>query len=160
MSEEFNFKNSGKSYDSVVSEQAYSNKNKSPTPIGIKTPLEPGVLNNENLFKMHFNIEDQIEDNFKNLLLTRKGERLNSDFGTNLKEIFSFKDEGDIQSTAMEEVRIAVEKYLPVINLLDFTISEENRGANDEIIYLLQIRYNISGINNNKTMTLRLKTSG
>jgi phage baseplate assembly protein W len=160
MSEEFNFKNSGKSYNSVVSEQAYSNKNKSPTPIGIKTPLEPGVLNNENLFKMHFSIEDQIEDNFKNLLLTRKGERLNSDFGTNLKEIFSFKDEGDIQSTAMEEVRIAVEKYLPVINLLDFAISEENRGTNDEMIYLLQIRYNISGINNNKTMTLKLKTSG
>lgn len=160
MSEEFSFKNSGKSYKSAVEESGYLNKSQVSVPIGIKTPLEPGTLNNENLFKMHFNLEDQIEDNFKNLLLTKKGERLNSDFGTNLKEIFSLKDKESIQSIAMEEVRIAVEKYLSVIELIDFTISEEERGSNDEIIYLLVIRYGIPGINNNKTITLRLKTSG
>tara|TARA_Y100000592_G_scaffold98656_1_gene172325 strand:- start:141 stop:626 length:486 start_codon:yes stop_codon:yes gene_type:complete len=161
MSEEYNYKNSGKSYNDAVKESNYANKRQNINlPLGIKTPLEPGLLNNENLFKMHFNIEDQIEDNLKNLLLTRKGERLNSDFGTNLKEIFSLRSKGDVQATAMEEIKIAVNKFIPSINLIDFTISEESRGSDDELVYLLIIKYSISGISNNKSMTLKLKTSG
>ena len=64
MSEEYSYKNSGKDYKKVLKEQNYSNKTKNfSLPLGIKTPLEPGSLNNENLFKMHFSLEDQIEDN-------------------------------------------------------------------------------------------------
>tara|TARA_Y100000592_G_scaffold98655_1_gene172323 strand:- start:141 stop:626 length:486 start_codon:yes stop_codon:yes gene_type:complete len=161
MSEEYSYKNSGKDYKKVLKEQSYSNKTKNfNLPLGIKTPLESGTLNNENLFKMHFNLEDQIEDNFKNLLLTKKGERLNSDFGTNLKEIFSLKSKGNVKSAAMEEIRASVEKFIPLIKLIDFTILEEPKGSDDELIYLLNIKYSIPDINNNKSIIIKLKTSG
>ena len=44
-------------------------------PIGIKTPLSLGQ-DADGIFSMHFKLEDQIQDNFRNLLLTNNGERL------------------------------------------------------------------------------------
>ena len=38
-------------------------------PIGIKTPLERGSSYGETLFKMHFDITEQIQDNLKNLIM-------------------------------------------------------------------------------------------
>ena len=161
MSKEYKFKSSGKLYKQAVQEALFFKKiKKEKIPIGIKTPLESGVLNNENLFKMNFKVEDQIEDNFKNLLLTRKGEKLGSSFGTNLREIFSLKNKENIKEIAIEEIRNAVELYLPDIILINSEISEKNNGKDLEILYKLVINYRISGIDNTKSITIELETSG
>tara|TARA_Y100001937_G_scaffold114971_1_gene165294 strand:+ start:165 stop:650 length:486 start_codon:yes stop_codon:yes gene_type:complete len=161
MSKEYKFKSVGKKYEEAVKESNYSDRLSSKnSPIGIRTPLESGVLNNENLFKMNFTLEDQIEDNFKNLLLTRRGEKLGSNFGTSLREIFSLKSSEDIQEIAMSEISRSIEQYLPVINLIDSTMNEIKNGVEDELIYDLTIKYRIIGNNKVKSITVKLDTSG
>ena len=98
-------------------------------PIGIKTPLEKGTVKNETLFKMHFNIVDQIKDNLKNLIMTQKGERLGyPDFGTNLRAIYSntslAENEDLVADYASQDIKKAVEKYMPNLNLVDFYSKE------------------------------------
>ena len=96
-------------------------KNKSP--IGIKTPLEKGSGFGETLFKMHFDIADQIQDNLKNLIMTQKGERLGfPDYGTNLRKIYSNTSLPieQVVELATQEIKNVVEKYMPSLNLLQF----------------------------------------
>lgn len=93
------------------------------TPIGIKTPLEKGNNHGETLFKMHFNISDQIKDNLKNLIMTQKGERLGfPDYGTNLRSIYSNTSltEDQIADMATNEISNTVSKYMPNIRLEQF----------------------------------------
>lgn len=93
------------------------------SPIGIKTPLELGSSNNETLFKMHYDIVDQLNDNLKNLILTQKGERLGfPDFGTNLQTIYSntLLTEDEISNILVSEISSTVSKYLPSLRLDNF----------------------------------------
>jgi phage baseplate assembly protein W len=88
-------------------------------PIGIKTPLEIGQENGDSLFKMHYKLENQIADNLKNLILTRKGERIGFyDFGTDIHKTYSAElSENDLTDFVMKEISAAVSKYMPAINL-------------------------------------------
>ena len=162
MSGEFQFKNSGKSVSKEIEDINFANTiNISNLPFGIKTPVDKGILNKESLFKMNFNIEDQIEDNLKNLLLTRRGERLCfSDIGTDLKKIYSLKNKEDIEEIAMKEIQITVNKYMPFINLINFTSVEEKSNSDSEVIFKLTLDYSISGLSDQKrSITLNLTTS-
>ena len=91
-------------------------------PIGIKTPLQPGKRENESLFKMNFEIKSQLKDNLKNLLMTKKGEKLCfPDYGTNLFEIYSSNlSKDEIYDFAMNEINESVAKYMPSITLSKF----------------------------------------
>ena len=134
------------------------------TPIGIKTPLEKGRVNKgETLFRMHFDIVNQIEDNLKNLIMTQKGERLGfSDFGTSLRQIYSNNtlSEDEIVNIASAEIREAVNKYMPSINLLEFyssrvdNSSQKENAANINALNMLSTQnqgVNIDDIDINKT---------
>lgn len=117
----------------TISQTRKSGQNKARTiveqkfPIGIKTPLEPGFRDNEDLFKMHFDVLEQIKDNLKNLILTQKGERLGfPDFGTDLGIIYSNTELTDdqISDIVMTQIQSAVNKYLPSIRLNNFYSSK------------------------------------
>ena len=114
------------------------------TPLGIKTPLEKGKSQNgESLFKMHYDIENQIVDNLRNLLMTQKGERIGfSDFGTRLKEIYSDTDltEDQVADSALIEIKNTVSKYMPSIELKQFY--SERASESDKL--------NMSNINANR----------
>ena len=106
------------------------------SPIGIKTPLEKGSGFGETLFKMHFDIENQIQDNLKNLIMTQKGERLGfSDFGTNLRAIYSNTslNEDQVADYAANEIKQTVSKYMPSISLTQFysEIADTDLRKND-----------------------------
>lgn len=138
-------------------------------PIGIKTPLEKGRETGETLFKMHFDIESQIKDNLKNLIMTQKGERLGfPDYGTSLRTIYSNTSIADqqIADYASEEIKKAVNKYLPNINLLQFyseiaDISESKLdAANNSAVDFIRTQQGVSmsdaaiEITNNKNNNL------
>ena len=116
----------GQSLRKIRERSAYTSKTLEipKKPIGIKTPLERGnVQNGESLFKMHFSIEDQVVDNLKNLIMTQKGERLGfTDYGTNLNKIYSDTSltEDEIADIASTEISNVVSKYMPSIRLSQF----------------------------------------
>lgn len=95
-------------------------------PIGIKTPLAKGTKIKDTLFEMHYEIVDQIKDNLKNLILTRKGERLGfADFGTNIHLVYSQDlNQDQISDFVMSEITSAVSKYMPALELENFYSKE------------------------------------
>lgn len=106
----------------VVSDRISFQEEFNSFPLGIKTPLEEGKKLNETLFKMNYEIEDQINDNLKNLLMTKKGEKLCfNDYGTKLFEIYSSdKSMDQIYNEAMNDISFVTAKYMPSISLVNY----------------------------------------
>lgn len=85
-------------------------------PIGFITPLRFGTQN-DGLFGMHFDIGNQIQDNFRNLLLTNHGERLGMfNFGANLRELTMEHGREAFDSEAITRIRDAINRHMPFIN--------------------------------------------
>ena len=93
-------------------------------PIGIATPMR--FSHTGGLFKMHFDLKDQINDNFKNLLMTNHGERLGaSDYGANLQELVFELGSEKIDKEAIRRIKSATKKYMPYLNLETFEAFRE-----------------------------------
>ncbi len=123
----YDFKSVGDIYDTVA-ENHYVPE---PIPIGIVTPLQLG--NGNNIYKMHYKLEEQIKDNLRNLVLTNKGERLGRyDFGANLMELATELGSEKADQQAMVRIKKAASKYLPFINLIGFA-TETDRFDNKEV---------------------------
>lgn len=111
-------------------------------PFGIKTPLR---IDDKNIFAMNYNVEDQIHDNLRNLLLTNWGERLGLyDFGANLRELTSeFTSIDSFDEEAISRIRSAVAKWMPFISLKNFS-SLVDRQENENIgILKITITYDV-----------------
>ena len=137
----FKFKSSGVKIDSPQIQSIRVE----PTPIGIKTPMELGT-DRSGIFAMHFNIGDQIADNFRNLLLTNKGDRLGrSDFGANLRVLVSeLSNSPDFESKAMSQISDAVQKYMPFIDLESFSAIPDQSNSNNSLAKVdIRIVYNV-----------------
>ena len=115
-------------------------------PIGIRTPLQLGT---DRLFRMNYNIQDQIKDNFRNLILTQKGERLgNPEFGTRLRKIqYSSGDPEETEIAMMSTIKSAASKYMPFIALQDFSVDqqEDTTGGSTGIL-ILRVTYSVPQI--------------
>lgn len=109
------FKNAGEKI-SAKKFQAIPNT----TPIGFKTPLRLGT-SHDGIFAMHLDLGDQIQDNFKNLLLTNHGERLGLyDFGANLRELSMEHGHDTFDAQAIDRIKTTADKYMPFLNLRTF----------------------------------------
>tara|TARA_R110001592_G_scaffold213000_2_gene465665 strand:+ start:2995 stop:3405 length:411 start_codon:yes stop_codon:yes gene_type:complete len=84
--------------------------------IGIALPLKHDL---RGFFERTKTSLEQTKSNIKNLLLTRKGERLgNPTFGSDLFAVL-FEQEGDDLETKVEEaIRSAMSEYLPFVNIV------------------------------------------
>lgn len=125
-------------------------------PIGIKTPMQLGT--SEGILVMHTSLENQLHDNFKNLLLTNWGERLNLyDFGANLRPItteLSSEEEYDVE--AMARIQAAVTRWMPYITLSEFG-SEDTKTRNGVSVKKITIVYDIPALNvTNKALQIVL----
>ncbi len=117
----FSFKSAG----TLVSSRELSEPTIVAQPVGIKTPLEFTLgRNNEDFYKMHFKPEDQIKDNFRNLILTNFGERLGrANLGANLKDLlYDVTDLESLEAEAVRRITIAAGEYIPVIQIKDINI--------------------------------------
>jgi phage baseplate assembly protein W len=97
-------------------------------PIGIKTPLELSKKSQDSLFAMHYDVIKQVHDNLRNLLLTNPGERLGRhDYGAGLREMtLEMLSNDNFEHIVMMRIKKTVEKYMPFIDLDDFTIENIN----------------------------------
>ena len=95
--------------------------------IGLKLPLEQ---NRDGFFSRTKTSVEQSKYNIKNLLLTRKGERLgNPQFGSDLINVL-FEQEEDVESKIEESIRSSVSQFLPFVNIvkLDINFSESTKN--------------------------------
>jgi phage baseplate assembly protein W len=131
------FKSVGKTQQNVDNET----QEKSPIPFGIKTPLRIGAK--DGIFEMNYSLTDQFADNLRNLLLTNWGERLALyRYGANLRSlVFLPQDEFDNQ--AIERIREAVEKWMPFIDLENFS----SETISDTGSVKINVTYNIPALN-------------
>lgn len=95
-------------------------------------------------FQLNKTIEETVKQNFKNLILTVKGERImDPNFGVGLHSyLFENYTLGTVRDIREETISQAA-KYMPFINILDFKIAESNTNLNQFYIY---IRYSISSL--------------
>jgi len=96
-------------------------------------------------YKLNKTIQDAVKQNFKNLVLTIKGERImDPDFGVGIYSyLFENYNLGTINELK-QETYSQVRKYIPFINILDFTVAESTTNLNQYYIY---IKYSINSIN-------------
>ena len=100
-------------------------------PIGIKTPIR--YATDGGIFAMHFDMGDQVQDNFRNLLLTNHGERLGLyDFGADLRRLSMEHGHDAFDAEAIRSIKTAADKYMPFLNLRTFE-SRPTPGINGVI---------------------------
>jgi phage baseplate assembly protein W len=97
--------------------------------IGITLPIQIG----NTAFNQSFTTKQQVSSNIKNLLLTKRGERLlQPNFGSGLQELlFDFND--DRLAVKIEEVITeSITNWLPYVDIrqIDVTPSNENKDRN------------------------------
>jgi len=115
-------------------------------PIGIKTPVQ--FSNADGLFAMHTDPVKNIQDNFRNLLLTNHGERVGLyDFGANLRPLVFDLGKNDFDQEAIIRIKNAISKYMPFIEPLTFETFSDNSGERVLAKSGIRITYAIPRLN-------------
>lgn len=129
---QISFKNVGKTAESAFVEQLAAQR----TPIGPITPLRLAGSGTD-LFGMHYTLADTIHDDLKNLLLTNRGERLvHTNYGANLLSLASeYVDAESFDIEATQRIKAAVNKWMPFIELDDYTSNIKNDTVSIDISY-------------------------
>jgi len=145
------YKKSGNSLNDVYKRNENIRANNVPVPLGIATPLQ--LSTKDDLFKMHYNLENVIEDNLKNLIRTEPGERLCfPTFGTVLKNILTRTDIDNVDDLAMQEITRVINIYYPspLINLVSFTSFRDEIESEKSAVSVLRVEivYTIPVVSN------------
>jgi uncharacterized protein len=93
--------------------------------IGLSLPLQFG----NNTFTQTFQTSEQVKSNIKNLLLTKKGERiLQPEFGSGLQELLFEPSTTDFEGRIEDTINESIEQWLPYV-----TVEEIDIEATDEL---------------------------
>jgi phage baseplate assembly protein W len=122
-----------------------------PRPIGIRTPLRFG-REGEGIFSMHTSLISQIEDNFRNMILTNAGERLGLyNFGANLQPLMTeiINRNEDFEAEALERIRRTTSTYMPFIQLESFSSRPvfDGGGTSNVGRVQIEIRWGVPTLN-------------
>ena len=120
--------------------------------IGIKTPMRLGTETNEGILSMNFDLASQIQDNFRNLVLTNWGERLALyNYGANLGPLMTelstnlaLKD--SFENEAVTRIGDAVKLWMPFIQPKTFTSSLDQINNKNTAIINVTITYDIPAL--------------
>lgn len=88
--------------------------------IGITLPIQRGSTG---MFEQSTDIFQQVKSNFKNLILTKQGERLmQPTFGTNLHKILFENITENTKENARLNLLSAIERWMPFLELIEFSL--------------------------------------
>jgi len=111
--------------------------------VSVSLPLVYG--RQDGPFQLNKTIEEAVKQNFKNLVLTIKGERImDPNFGVGIHSYLFQNYTLATTQDLREETISQVKKYMPFINILDFKVTEANTNPNQFYIY---IKYSINSLN-------------
>lgn len=100
---------------------------------GITLPIQIG----NTAFKQAFTSYEQVKSNIKNLLLTKKLERImNPGFGSGLQELLFEQNDEVLISDIEEAINDAVEKWLPYVSIEDVNVRATNQQKDRNEIYV------------------------
>lgn len=124
--------------------------------IGISLPIQRG---NDGFFNQTFNTSDAIKTNIKNLLLTRKGERImQPNFGTNLWNILFENDTDDtpVADKIEKTIEMAIKFWLPFISIEQIEINKDTPTNRDKHIYNVSILFRANGLQDLDNVTFKI----
>ena len=124
---------------------------------GISPALPLDYTKEDGPYGLNKNIRDAVQQNFKNLLLTSKGERVMiPDFGVGLRSFLFRNFTPGLLEEIRAEINNQVASYLPFIEIteLDFITSDEQPDDIGLNQINLRIRYEILPINEADTLTI------
>ena len=87
----------------------------------------------ENTFEQSFQTKDQVKSNIKNLLLTKKGERiLQPQFGSGLQSLLFEQNVDDLEGRIEDTINESLEQWLPYVTAeeIDIESTDELRDNN------------------------------
>ena len=97
--------------------------------IGISLPIQ--ITNTA--FEQTFQTSEQVKSNIKNLLLTKKGERiLQPEFGSGLQELLFEPNVDDFEGSIEDTINESLEQWLPYVTTeeINIDVSDELRDNN------------------------------
>ena len=99
--------------------------------IGITLPIQIG----NTAFNQSFTTAEQVKSNIKNLLLTKKGERiLQPEFGSGLQELlFDFNDD-TLSSKIETAIESALEQWLPYVTAEQIDVEQTNDNKDRNLV--------------------------
>ena len=102
--------------------------------IGLEFPLDHNLTG---FFRQSKTIPQQVKSNIKNLLLTSKGERVfQPDFGCDLRDLLFEQINSETLDGVDNSIRIALDTWLPYVNINDLTIVQDESNPNEITISL------------------------
>jgi hypothetical protein len=112
-------------------------------PLSIKTPLE--ISRKDDLFKMHYSLQDVLNDQIKNLIYTEPGERLCfPTLGTSLKSVISQNNDLNVTiDNISNQVRNVITKYASgiILNSISAIYSENDKLKYNIPVVVVTINY-------------------
>lgn len=128
--------------------------------VGIKLPF---VSKSGQLFDLSYSTEEQALSNLKNLLLTRKGERLFEPlFGTDIYRSLFENNTELLRSNITNSISSAVEFWLPYISIIQLEVNQVIVDANkvEEHGVEILLRVAVNNVEANVPITFLLTSSG
>jgi len=102
--------------------------------VGIEFPLDHNLTG---FFRQSKTIPQQVKSNIKNLLLTSKGERVfQPDFGCDLRDLLFEQINSETLDGVDNSIRIALDTWLPYVNINDLIIVQDESNPNEITITL------------------------
>ena len=142
------FKSSGIRSDSNIFKKEINIK-----PAGIATPLQSSE-SDKGLIRLNYQAADQIKDNFRNMILTNKGERLGRfDYGCNLRKLVTeLNNIENFERQVMDNISESTRRYMPMIELDSFSSSYNDDSDQEVKNIVVTVLYSIPllGLTNQK----------
>lgn len=143
----YDFSSVGETKEEFDAQYNKTNEDRVQQPIGIKVPVE---LGDNSLLKMHTDIEKNIADNFRNMIMTNHGERVGLyDFGANLTELAFELGTDRFDTEAIRRIRRTTEKYMPFVQLSTFEPLVDRRDNKLIAKVGVRITYRVSALSQN-----------
>lgn len=99
-------------------------------------------------------IEENTQQNLKNLILTSPGERvMDLDFGVGLRNYLFDNNTAVVRAQLESRIYEQVDKYMPFVNIIDLQVVENSNHPNSLEI---KLRYNIQNIASEEILSVSL----
>jgi len=128
--------------------------------VGVKLPF---VGKDGTLFQLSYSTEDQAISNLKNLILTRRGERiLQPLFGTNLQDSLFEQNDTLLKDSIETSIIEAVEFWLPYISITELNVQTVLAvdGTNEEHGVTISLKVSINDIPSEVPITFLVTAGG